>query len=99
MTLLVLGGGGVHTLAGADVSLLARKLDGRLASVDSLRISKRVRLAIISSADEALCDLGTFAFAASHLFSVGSRHSSAIAKLLRLIKRLEDLHTKVQGMI
>ena len=83
----------------ADASLLARQLDGRLESADSLRTAARVRLAAIPSAEEALRDLGTFAFVASHLFSAGGRHSSAVAELLRLIERLEELHTKVQGMI
>ena len=49
--------------------------------------------------DEALCDLGTFAFVSLHLFSAGQRHAAAVFELLRLIERLEDLHTKVQGMI
>ena len=80
-------------------SLLVQKLDGSLASADSLRIAARLRLAVILSADEALCDLGTFAFSASHLFSAGGRHSSTFAELLCLIERLEELHTDVQGMI
>ena len=29
----------------------------------------------------------------------GGRHSSAVAELLRLIERLEELYTEVQGMI
>ena len=66
---------------------------------DSLRTAARVRLAAIPSAEEAFRDLGTFAFVASHLFSAGGQHSSAIAELLRLIERLEELHTEVQGMI
>ena len=84
---------------GADASLLAQQLDGRLASVDSLRTAARVRLACILYVDEALRDLGTFDFVASHLFSAAGRHASAVAELLRLIKRLDDLHTEVQGMI
>ena len=59
----------------------------------------RVRLSLIPSVDKALCDLGTFAFVVLHLFSVGGRHSSFIAKLLRLIESLEEIHTEVQGMI
>ena len=51
------------------------------------------------SADEALRDLGTFAFVTLHLFYAGGRHLSAVAELLRLIDRLEELHTEVQGMI
>ena len=66
---------------------------------DSLRTATWVRLAVILSAEEALCDLGTIAFVASHLFSTGALHSSAVAELLRLIERLEELHTEVQGMI
>ena len=61
----------VSTHGGADASLLAQQLDGRLALADSLRMATRIRLAVIPSADEALCDLGTFAFVASHLFSTG----------------------------
>ena len=87
------------TRGGADTSLIAQKLNGRLASVNPLRMAVRVRLSVIPSADEALRDLGTFAFVASHLFSAGRRHLSAVNKLLRLIERLEELHTEVQGMI
>ena len=57
----------------------------------------RIRLAVIPSADEALRDLGTFAFVASHLFSAGGHHLSAVAEILRLIERLEELHTEVRG--
>ena len=60
------------TRGGADASLLAQQLDGRLASADSLRMAARICLAVIPSADEALRDLGTFAFVASHLFSAGA---------------------------
>ena len=59
----------------------------------------RVRLAVIPSADEALHDLGTIPFFALHLFSAGGRHSSTVTELFRLIERLEELHTEVQGMI
>ena len=59
----------MSTCGGADASLLEQQLDGRLASADSLRMTARIRLAVIPSADEALRDLGTFAFVASHLFS------------------------------
>ena len=62
-------------------------------------MSARVHLNVIPSTDEALHNLGTLPFAALQLFSVGGRHSSAVAKLLRLIERLEELHTKVQGTI
>ena len=39
-----------------------------------MRMAARVRLAIIPSADEALRDLGTFDFFASHLLSTGWYH-------------------------
>ena len=87
------------TLEEANASLLAQKLDGQLASADSLRTAARVRLVCIPSADETLRDLGTFAFVASHIFSAAGRHVSAVAEILQLIKITEDLHTKVQGMI
>ena len=87
------------TRGGTDASLLVQQLDGRLASADSLRTAVRFRLAAMTCAEETICDLGTFAFVASHLFSTGGQHSSAVAELLRLIESLEELHTKVQGMI
>ena len=62
-------------------------------------MSARVRLAVISSVDEALCNLGTFAFVALHLFSMGGRHLSAVAELFCLIEWLDGLNTEVQGMI
>ena len=65
----------------------------------SVRTAARVRLAAISSADEALCNFSMFAFIDFHLFSAGGRQSSAVTELLRFIYRLEDLHTEVQGMI
>ena len=83
------------TCGGADASLLAQQLDGRLASAESLRMAGRVRLAVITSADEALRDLGTFAFVVLLLFSTGGRHSSAVADLLRLTESLEELQTEV----
>ena len=82
-----------------DASLMAQQLDTRLMSADYLRTAARVRLATIPSADKALRDLGTFAFVALHLFLVGGRHLSAVAELLRLITRMEKLHTELQGMI
>ena len=87
------------TCGGADASLLAQQLDGRLTSVDSLRTATKVRLATIPSVDEALWDLGTFAFVASNLFSVGGRHLSAAAELIRLVESLEEIHTKARGVI
>ena len=44
------------TRGGADASLLAQQLDGRLASAELLRMAARVCLAVITSADEALRD-------------------------------------------
>ena len=87
------------TRGGSDASLLVQYLDGHLTSADSLRMAARVRLAIILSADKLLRDLGTFAFVASHLFSAVGCPSAAIAKLLILIERMEELHTEVQRMI
>ena len=84
---------------GSNASLLAQQLDGRLASVDSLQIDARFRLAVILSADKALLNLGTFAFVVSHLLSAGRRHSYGFAELIRIIERLKELHTEVQGMI
>ena len=89
----------MSTRGGADTSLLAQQLDGRLALADSLWMAARVRLVVILAADKALRDLGTFAFVASHLFSTEERHLSTVAKLLRLIERLEELHTEMQGII
>ena len=59
------------TRGGLDTSLLVQNMDGRLDSVDSLRTSTQFRLALIPSADEALRDLGTFAFVELHIFSMG----------------------------
>ena len=64
-----------------------------------MQISARVHLAVIPSAEKELCDLGMSAFVASHLFSAGRRNLSAVMDMLCLIKRLEEIHTKVQGMI
>ena len=78
---------------------MAQQLDGRLASAESLRTAAQVHLACTPSADEALRDLGTFEFVALHLFYAAGRHTSAVAELLRLIKRLKEIHTEVQGVI
>ena len=75
----------MSTREGADASLLVQQLDGRLDLADSLQMAARVRLAVIPSAENALRDLGTFAFVTSHLFSAGGGHLSAVAKLLRFI--------------
>ena len=87
------------TRSGADASLLAQYLDMRLAYEDSLRTSERICLIDIPSADETMRKLGMFSFVTSHLFSVGRNNSSNVAELLRLIERLEELHTKVQVTI
>ena len=62
-------------------------------------MAARVLLDVILSTYKALRDLGTFAFVVLHLSSTGGRHSSAVAELLRLIGRLEELHTEVERMI
>ena len=59
------------THVGSDASLLAQQLDVQMASADSLRTSSRVRLAVALSVDEALCELGTFAFVVLHFFYAG----------------------------
>ena len=61
----------VLTHGGSNASLLEKLMDGWLASEDSLRTADQVRLSVILSVDEALCDLGTFAFLELHLFFVG----------------------------
>ena len=61
--------------------------------------ARQVRLAAISSADEALRKLGNFDFVASHVFSADRRHAAVIVDMLRIIERLEELHNKVQGVI
>ena len=86
-------------MGGADAPLVVQQLVGRLASVDSLWIAARVRLDAILSVDVKLCDLVTFAFVASHLFSAGGRQSSAVTELLHIIEMLEELHTEVHGTI
>ena len=40
-----------------------------------------------------------FAFVASHLLSTIRSHSSAVAELISIIKRPEEIHTEVQGVI
>ena len=87
------------THGGAEASLLAQQLDGCLVSSESLRMAARVRLAVIPSVEEVLFDIDTFAFVASHLFSTGGHHLSAVADLLCIIERPKELHTEVQGMI
>ena len=88
----------MSTCGGSDASLLDQHQDGRLALVDSLLMASRVRLSTIPSVEEALLNLGTFAFVSLHLFYAGGQNLSVIADLLRLIGIPEDLHTEVQGM-
>ena len=73
---------------GADASLLTQHLEGRLASSDSLWMAVRVLFVVFPSADESLRDICTFAFVASHLFSAGGHHSSAVFNILCLVERL-----------
>ena len=87
------------TNEGANDILLTQQLNRHLDLAESLWTAMRVHLDAIPSAEEALRDLGTFDFVALHLFSMRRRHSSAVVELLRLIDRLEELHTEVQGMI
>ena len=87
------------THGGADASLLSQQLDGRLALADSLLMSVRVSLAVILYVEKAFHYLGTFNFVAYPLFSAVRRYLSAIAELLCLTERLEEIHTTVQGMI
>ena len=75
------------------------QLDIRLDLEDSLRTAVRVCLAAIPYTDEALSDLGTLSFIASHLLSASERHSSVIMELLCLIERMQELQTEVQGLI
>ena len=70
-----------------------------MESTYSLWMDARARLSVTPSAEEALCNLGMLAFVASHLFSASGWQESSIAELLFLIERLDELHTKVQGMI
>ena len=84
---------------GSYTSLLVKQLDGRLTSSESQRTASLVRLAVIPSLYEALRDLGTFTFFVYHLFSVSRIYMALVAELQRLIERLEDIHTKVQGVI
>ena len=58
-------------------------------------MATRVRISVIPSVEESLCNLGTFAFVALHLLSTGGNHLPTVAELLRLIESLEGLHTHV----
>ena len=73
-------------------------LNDSLASADSVQIAPWVRLAVIPSADEALCFLAAFFFIVLHLFSAeGGGDVAAVADLLRINERLEGIYTKVKG--
>ena len=87
------------TCMGSDASLLAQQLYVQLASADSFLKSTRVCVDATQSTYEAIRDLGTFAFIASYLLSMGRRHATVIMDILYLIERLEELHTEVQGKI
>ena len=82
--------GGVKASPGgsADAPLLAYQLDKSLASKDSLRTAARFSWAATPSMGEALRNLATLSFVVFHLFPMGSRHLSAVAEILHLIKRL-----------
>ena len=84
---------------GDDASLLSHQLNRSLDLANSLWTTVRVCLADILSIDEAVRNLGTFTFVALYLFYAGGQHSLAATDLLRLIERLEELHTKVQGIM
>ena len=55
------------TQGGEDAAILDQQLEGNLVLADSFRMSTRARLDIILSEDEALWELGTFAFTTLHL--------------------------------
>ena len=54
---------------GLDVYLLVQKLYRQLVSVDTLWKDAGVQPVAILTADEALCDLDTFYFVATHIFN------------------------------
>ena len=66
---------------------------------DSMQNAAQFILVVITSADEALHNLGNFAFVKAHLLSMGGRHTEEFADILSLIERLEEIQTKVQGVI
>ena len=49
--------------------------------------------------DDALCNMVTFSFVASHLLYAVGINVAAVADLLRLIESLEEIHTEVKGVI
>ena len=83
----------------SDAFLLAQHMYGQMASADSLRTATRVHLSVIPPEDKVLCDVGTFSFIASHLLSTYRRNVAVVVELLRLIERLEELHTKLYVLI
>ena len=70
-----------------------------MASTFSFLKTAQVLLEVIPSADEALRNLGTFAFVALHIFSTVGRHVTAFMELLFIIEVLEEIHTEMQGII
>ena len=78
---------------GLDASILAQHMYGQLYVVYYLRTSAQVRLSAIPPSDKVLHDLGTFNFAELQILSVGSKNRAAVVELLRLIERLDNIHT------
>ena len=89
----------LSTHMGLYAYLLEQRPDGRLAYVDSLLADAWFRLTDILSADEALHNLGYVAFVSSALFSFYGQHTASVAEIICIVKRLEELHTEVQGNI
>ena len=58
----------------------------------------RVYLVAILSTGEALHYLGTFVFITSYLLSASERHLPDIVEIIRLVERMNELHTEVQGI-
>ena len=82
------GGGFIHwvmhqgtveasTHVGSEAYLLAQQMDVRLDSVDYMWTAAWVRLEVIPSADETLCNLVTFDLVSLHLFFAVGRHDEA----------------------
>ena len=84
---------------GLDASLLAEHMYVRMASTDSLRTDVWVRLEVMPYADEGIHGLGTFALFALHLFFAVRIHKAADVGIPYLIDILEELQTKMQGII
>ena len=84
---------------GLNAYLLGQQFYGMLDYADSMQNAAQFILVVSTSADEALHNLGNFAFVKAHLLSMGGRHTEEFADILSLIERLEEIQTKVQGMI